>query len=132
MTEDRKTGYSQSGTSTCYQAEYLKYKIVDGVAEEDWVPIKTSKKFDGVGVPSCRLMGDLFSFVGYQSYEQANALCWWALANWEAKPYDRNRQFEARPRVRIRVYDFIYDIKTYCRDEDNILIGPSTRNPKSV
>lgn len=123
MTEDRKPGSSQGGTSTAYQAEYLKYKIVDGVAEGTWTPISTLKHSNGVGVPTCRRTGELFAFLDYQSYAQAHALAWWALANWEAKPLKWDRIGEARPKIRIQVYDFIYDIKTYRRDEDNITIG---------
>lgn len=121
MTEDRKTGSSQSGNHSCYQAERQTYRIVDGVAEDTWVPIAIST--NSMGVPCCRSMGELFSSLGYQSYEQAQAISWWFLANWEARPYDKDRIGEARPKVRIQVYDFIYDIKTYHRDEDNITIG---------
>lgn len=114
--EDRETGRYQIGTTACYQAEYLKRKIVGDAIVNEWVPIGI-KKAPGVGVPSCRLTGELFEYMDYQSFEQAHAIAWWALANWEARPSDPKRWFEARPKVRVSVYDIEYDIKTYHRDE---------------
>ena len=120
--EERKTGSSQSGNTSCYQAEYLSWKIVDGIAEEDWKPIEVKQGFEGVPVSKCH--GEFFAFLSYQSYEQAQAVCWWFLSCWEARPFDIDRMMEKRPAVRIRTYDFVYSLKTYHREIDNIYVDP--------
>lgn len=118
--EDRKTGYSQSGNTICYQAQYLRYKIVDGISKENWKPIETSR--NPHGIPCSRHDGEMFSLIHYQSYSQAKALCWWFLAAWDAREVDIEEIGRQCPKVRMQAYDFIYSMKTY--QKDTIAVWP--------
>ncbi len=87
MKNKGKPGHYQKGNTTCYQAEYLRYSILDGVARENWEPVEISKQ--PIGIPASRPDGPMLDVLGYQTYEQAQALCWWYIANWRGNHYGR-------------------------------------------